>query len=460
MATISNSDSLHGVFQDFIAGHPNIKFTFLSDAAWADITKCFIKTSSSPSIVARPKDASHVQELVRFCVSYSIDFVVRSGGHDCTGRSQVNGALTIDMRDIKSVNISEDKTTAEIGGGIITRELTKALDAEGLITPTKIRAPNASVGYVGWSTLGGYSPLSNKYGLGVDQVIGAKYVNAEGALIEAGEEELKAMRGGGGCLGIITEMTIKVYSLNEILEGTFVFESTNKHAAWASFISEYNKLTASEDIPNCLSTQLTGVAIPHAGNIFTVSCLWADEDHDEGRKWMTKIIGLGNCVREVTKVASWPAYCEEKEKLAGYGVFGRARTLNFKDLTPKTVEILAKYNESIPGPGSLLSIQFHRDPGHRLDSVFSPRCDHYWLEIIATSLEEAGAEAADQWALNLQRELMEHDPENILDSAYLGFVDDGEVDLKRNFGAGFESLMAVKQRVDPGNVFKNTIPRL
>ncbi|KAF5641871.1 d-lactate dehydrogenase [Fusarium tjaetaba] len=213
-------------------------------------------------------------------------------------------------------------------------------------------------------------------------------------------------------------MTIKVYSLKEILEGSFVFESTKKHAAWASFIDGYNKLAASEEIPNCLSIQLTGVAIPHAGNIFTISCVWADEDHDGGRKWMKKISALGNCVREVIKTNSWSAHCEEKEKLAGYGVYGRARTLNFKDLTPKTVEIFAKYNKSIPGPGSLFSMQLHRDPGHGLNSVFSHRCDHYWLEIIATSREEAGAEAANEWAHSLQRDLVEHDPENILDSAY------------------------------------------
>ncbi|KAF4949384.1 hypothetical protein FGADI_8952 [Fusarium gaditjirri] len=457
MATISNSDSLPSVLQGFAAEHPNIKFTLPGEPEFAEITKCFIKTSNSPSVVTRPQDASHVQELVRFCVSQNVDFVVRSGGHDCTGRSQVNGALTIDMRDIRYVKISDGKKTAQIGGGILTRELTKALEAEGLITPT---APNASVGYVGWVTLGGYGPLSTKYGLGIDQVVSAKYVNAEGALVDAGEEELTAMRGGGGCLGVITEMTIKVYSLKEFLEGTFVFESSNKHAAWTSFIDGYSKLTSSEDIPTCLSLQLTGVAIPQAGNIFTISCFWLDEDHDEGRKWMGKIIALGNCVREVIKPNRWSAHCEEKEKLAGYGVYGRARTLNLKALTSKTVEILAKYNETIPGPGSLFSMQFHRDPGHPLDSVFSPRCDHYWLEIIATSREEPGADAADQWALSLQRELVEHDPENIVDSTYLGFVDDGEMDLKRAFGAGFESLMAVKQRVDPVSIFKNTIPRL
>ncbi|RKK12814.1 hypothetical protein BFJ65_g12074 [Fusarium oxysporum f. sp. cepae] len=40
------------------------------------------------------------------------------------------------MRNINYVNISEDKKTANIGGGIIARESAKALDAEELITTT------------------------------------------------------------------------------------------------------------------------------------------------------------------------------------------------------------------------------------------------------------------------------------------------------------------------------------
>ena len=38
----------------------------------------------------------------------------------------------------------------------------------------------ASVGYTGWATLGGYGPLILHYGLGVDQIIGAKIVNSLG----------------------------------------------------------------------------------------------------------------------------------------------------------------------------------------------------------------------------------------------------------------------------------------
>lgn len=74
----------------------------------------------------------------------------------------------------------------------------------------------ASVGYVGWSTLGGYGPLTSHYGLGVDQIIGAKIVNASGEVQTADEEILIGIRGGGGSLGIITELTIKVYPVPKV----------------------------------------------------------------------------------------------------------------------------------------------------------------------------------------------------------------------------------------------------
>ncbi|KAJ4226934.1 hypothetical protein NW757_014239 [Fusarium falciforme] len=162
----------------------------------------------------------------------------------------------------------------------------------------------------------------------------------------------------------------------------------------------------------------------------------------------------------VVKATTWHAHCEEHEKMIVSGVYGRARTLNFRSLTSKTVEILAKYNDTIPGPGSLFSAQLHHDPIPPEKSVFAPRSDHYWLEIVATSLDEASAKRAEDWALALKQELLNHDPENILESAYLGFLSDGELDLNKVYGDQYETLLSLKQRLDPANVFRNTVPKL
>lgn len=74
-----------------------------------------------------------------------------------------------------------------------------------------------SVGYVGWSTLGGYGSMTARYGLGVDQICGAKIVNAKGEIQDASDEMLVGIRGGGGTLGIIVELTIKVYPLDKVM---------------------------------------------------------------------------------------------------------------------------------------------------------------------------------------------------------------------------------------------------
>ena len=52
--------------------------------------------------------------------------------------------------------------------------------------------------------------------MGVDQIVGAKVVNANGEIQDADEELLVGIRGGGGSLGIIVELTIKVYPLSTV----------------------------------------------------------------------------------------------------------------------------------------------------------------------------------------------------------------------------------------------------
>ena len=52
--------------------------------------------------------------------------------------------------------------------------------------------------------------------MGVDQIIGAKVVNANGEIQDADEEMLVGIRGGGGSLGFIVELTIKVHPIRPV----------------------------------------------------------------------------------------------------------------------------------------------------------------------------------------------------------------------------------------------------
>ena len=52
--------------------------------------------------------------------------------------------------------------------------------------------------------------------MGVDQIIGATIINCEGKIVKADEDMLQVIRGGGGTLGVIGEMTVKVYALDKV----------------------------------------------------------------------------------------------------------------------------------------------------------------------------------------------------------------------------------------------------
>lgn len=199
--------------KEFLQQYPGIKLYIIGDEKYEEVRECFVIRPQRPSAIVRPQTAEDVQAIVKFCVKRDLDFSIRGGGHDCAGRSQIDGALTIDMRDIDYVRVEEGNTTACVGGGVLLGKLTKALGEHGLVTAC---GTIATVGYAGWATLGGYGPLSSLYGMGVDQIVRARLVNAQGDIVDANEELLKGIRGGGGIFGVIVELTIKVFPLKEV----------------------------------------------------------------------------------------------------------------------------------------------------------------------------------------------------------------------------------------------------
>jgi FAD/FMN-containing dehydrogenase len=57
-------------------------------------------TTFHPLAIVRPQNAEDVAAIVKYATSQGINFVVRSGSGNVFGKSQVQGAINIDMRDI------------------------------------------------------------------------------------------------------------------------------------------------------------------------------------------------------------------------------------------------------------------------------------------------------------------------------------------------------------------------
>ena len=79
-------------------------------------------------------------------------FAVRGGGHsDIAGFSNIEGGITIDMRKINRIEVSDDRKTVKLGSGLKWGDVYFALDDEGL----GVVGGRANTVGVGGLTLGG-----------------------------------------------------------------------------------------------------------------------------------------------------------------------------------------------------------------------------------------------------------------------------------------------------------------
>jgi FAD/FMN-containing dehydrogenase len=196
------------------AQHPHISVLSPSTPEYGASRKIFdLANKEEPLGIVTPKNAEEVAQIVKFAVANKIDFSVRVGGHDPLGRTVVSNALLVDLRPLDSVAVDEAAQTVTIGGGVVTGALLKKLHEKGFVA---VVGSVPWVGYVGWCTMGGYGQLSGQFGLGVDNIVAAKIVNANGEIVTANDELLKGIRGAGGNFGVIVELTVNIFRLEKV----------------------------------------------------------------------------------------------------------------------------------------------------------------------------------------------------------------------------------------------------
>ncbi|RBR23150.1 uncharacterized protein FIESC28_04145 [Fusarium coffeatum] len=422
---------------------------------YTKLQECFIDKPVQTLATVRPQTAADVASILQFCLKNNIGFCIRTGGHDCASRTLVQGALVIDMRDIKHVTISDDKQTAKVGGGILSGGLCEILGKEGLATPV---GTIASVGYTGWATLGGYGPLTSHYGMGVDQIIGAKVVTANGEIRDADEEMLVGIRGGGGSVGIIVELTIKVYPISTILSSTIIFESSDLPSTLSAYTDYYENLLAGNKLPAELQLQPFILEIPNLGTVLMVGATWHG-NKEEGHSWIKNVSSAAPCIMQSTEETTMAELLAKNDKAFAGPFFGRVFTVSFTTLTPKTISILSKYATNAPGGGAMFAHHTLLSAQEPVKSVFGTRARHHMLEIYALTKDADVAEERVKWGREVKAALEREDEENVLEGSYVALGEHGE-DLKKVYGQHYETLLGLKEQHDPGNVFKHSIPRL
>src|SRR2546430_2867850 len=195
------------------------------DARYEDARKVYnAMIDKHPALIVRCNDQADVITAVKFAAKENLDVAVRGGGHNGAGLGTVDDGLVIDLTPMRWTRVDRDAKTVVAGGGCQLGDIDHAAHSFGLATPLGIISTTG----IGLTLGGGVGHLSRKYGLTIDNIIGADIVLADGSVVRASEDEnddlFWAIRGGGGNFGIVTSFEYRLHPIKDIYGGPKFFE--------------------------------------------------------------------------------------------------------------------------------------------------------------------------------------------------------------------------------------------
>ena len=176
-----------------------------------------------PALIVRCRSAADVSATVRFARAADAEISVRGGGHNVGGLAVADGAVMIDLAEMKRATVDPEARIVVAQGGMTWGELNAAAAEHGLaVTGGAV----STTGIAGFTLGGGLGWLMSKYGLAADNVVAIELVTADGEILDVTADShpdlFWALRGGGGNFGIATTFTYRLHPLTMVTGGLII----------------------------------------------------------------------------------------------------------------------------------------------------------------------------------------------------------------------------------------------
>jgi FAD/FMN-containing dehydrogenase len=403
----------------------------------------------APALFARCETADDVRAAVRAAREHDLPLSVRGGGHDWAGRSLRDNGLVIDLSAMRHVEIDAEARIATVAGGARAKDVINAAARHGLVAVT---GNCGSVGMTGLTLGGGYGQLNPRYGLALDNLLGADVVLGDGRAITANAFEHRelfwALRGGGGNFGVVTSMRVRLHPIREVLAGLILFPWDDA----ASVLRGFAEVAASA--PDELGV-LAGVLPGPDGNpVVFLAPLWSG-DPASGMPFMTELQRLGTPILAQVGPMTYGALLNMFDAQIVNGRHYMMKTRWFAALTPAVIAQIIEAGSARTSWLSFIVLHHLRGAATRVSptaTAFGMRREHFMLEVVASWQPNAGdkGDAHRQWAYKLWEALASE----ALPGGYANLLAPDDHDqIRMAHGPNIGRLRSVKERFDPNDMF-------
>jgi FAD binding domain len=182
-----------------------------------------LAVDTRPAVVVAAGSAADVAQAVRYARAHRMRIAPQGTGHGAEPLEPLDGAMLLRTTRMRKVRIDPATRTARAEAGATWQDVTVPAAEHGLAA---LAGSSPTVGVAGYTLGGGLGWLSRRYGLAANSVTAAEVVTPDGDLVraDAGNEPdlFWAIRGGGG-VGVVTALEMRLYPVGELYAGNLFF---------------------------------------------------------------------------------------------------------------------------------------------------------------------------------------------------------------------------------------------
>ncbi len=407
-----------------------------------------------PMAVVRAADAADVVATVRFAREHDVPLTIRSGGHSLAGFSGVDGALLLDLGNLRALELDPAARLAVAGPGLRAGEYSAAAVAHGLGTSF---GDTGTVGLGGLVTGGGIGWLTRAYGMTIDSLVAADIVTADGEQLTVDADHhpdlFWGIRGGGGNLGIATRFTLRLHPVERFLGGAIALPATVRVVR--------SLLEVADAAPEGLTLIPALMRIPplpfvpteyHGAPSLIVLTAWVG-DLEAGQRALAPVRAIAPAMADMVAPMPYPAIYSLTEE-AGRPIVDSSRSAFLDELDDAAI---AGFIEGIETSTAAMTIIQLRVLGGAMGRVpadataFAHRSARIMAVMIAADPDPDTRATNEAWAVRMHELIAPR-----ATGVYANFLHrEGPERVREAYpGATYERLLALKRRWDPTNLFR------